>query len=176
MVRMDSPPTHIGIRQIVSGGQTGVDRAALDAAIALGLSHGGWCPRGRIAEDGPIPSGYQLRETESSEYPVRTEQNVLDSDATLILYRGRLYGGTELTRRLAVKHGKPLRLVNLDKDFDAVDVLQWIQEQSIHILNVAGPRESSSPGIGSLTYQCLIRLFGSSDSKQQNDLKEPQQP
>ena len=80
--------------RIVSGGQTGVDRAALDAALELGIAHGGWCPRGRLAEDGPIADRYGLRETASSDYAVRTEQNVVDSDATLILHRGPLTGGT----------------------------------------------------------------------------------
>ena len=96
--------------KIISGGQTGVDRGALDAAISLGIPHGGWCPRGRLAEDGRIPDRYQLRETDSPDYPSRTEQNVLDSDATLILYRGRIAGGTEFTLRLAQQHGRPHRL------------------------------------------------------------------
>lgn len=136
------------VRCIVSGGQTGVDRAALDAAIALEVEHGGWCPRGRLAEDGPIPERYRLRETESAEYPVRTEQNVIDSDGTLILYRDRLFGGTELTRRLALKHEKPCCVVNMAEGRDILSVRQWIAENSIAVMNVAGPRESSTPGIG----------------------------
>src|SRR5688572_12994856 len=91
------------VQRIVSGGQTGVDRGALDAAIALGIEHGGWCPRGRLAEDGQIPRRYQLTETKTSKYRERTERNVLDSDGTLILFRALLSGGTELTRRLAVQ-------------------------------------------------------------------------
>src|SRR4030042_6079458 len=93
--------------KILSGGQTGADRSALDVAIALGISHGGWCPRGRLAEDGRIPDRYQLRETDYREYAVRTEQNVVDSDATLILCSGVLSGGTELTLRLAERHHGP---------------------------------------------------------------------
>ena len=100
--------------KIISGGQTGVDRGALDAAMELGIPHGGWCPRGRTAEDGRIPDRYQLRETDSPDYSFRTEQNVLDSDATLILYRGRIAGGTELTLRLARQHGRPHLVVDLD--------------------------------------------------------------
>ena len=137
-----------GVRCIVSGGQTGVDRAALEVAIALNLKHGGWCPRGRLAEDGRIPKRYRLRETKSAEYPVRTEQNVIDSDGTLILYRDRLFGGTELTRRFALKHQKPCCLVDLGRGHDTSCVRQWIADHSIAVLNVAGPRESSSPGIG----------------------------
>ncbi|MBC8868949.1 MAG: putative molybdenum carrier protein [Planctomycetes bacterium] len=144
-----------GVRRIVSGGQTGVDRAALDAAIALDLKHGGWCPRGRLAEDGRIPKRYRLNETESPEYPVRTEQNVVDSDGTLILYRNRLVGGTELTRRFARKHNKPCCLVDLGQSPDIQRVRQWLADHSIEVLNVAGPRESSSPGIGREAHDCI---------------------
>ena len=76
--------------KIVSGGQTGVDRGALNAAIALGIEHGGWCPAGRVSEDGTIPSRYEMTETDSADYPTRTQQNVIDSDATLILYEQKL--------------------------------------------------------------------------------------
>ena len=140
------------VQRIVSGGQTGVDRGALDAAIELGIEHGGWCPRGRIAEDGRISAQYRLRETETSDYPVRTELNVLNSDGTLILFRHRLAGGTELTRRLAAKCGKPCLLVNLGKKSDPLLVRQWIVENEIRVLNVAGPRESSCPGIRRAAY------------------------
>jgi hypothetical protein len=143
-----SNDSHHAVRCIVSGGQTGVDRGALDAAIDLGFEHGGWCPRGRFAEDGRIPKRYRLRQTESAEYRVRTEQNVIDSDGTLILYRDRLFGGTELTRRFALKHQKPYCVVDLGQKSDITTVRQWIADHSIEILNVAGPRESSSPGIG----------------------------
>ncbi|MCP4451447.1 MAG: hypothetical protein GY809_08300, partial [Planctomycetes bacterium] len=93
---------------IISGGQTGVDRAALDWAIEAGVAHGGWCPKGRLAEDGPIPSQYDLAETPSDDYAVRTHWNVRDSDATVIVSLHRtLSGGTELTQMLAVALGKP---------------------------------------------------------------------
>lgn len=153
-----------GVRCIVSGGQTGVDRAALDAAIALGLNQGGWCPRGRLAEDGRIPPRYQLRETESAEYPVRTERNVTDSDGTLILYRDRLFGGTELTRRLALKHNKPCCTVDLGQGGDMRSVRQWIADHSIAVMNVAGPRESSSPGIGHDAHDFLYTVLSEEDT------------
>jgi hypothetical protein len=143
--------------RIVSGGQTGVDRGALNAAIELKIPHGGWCPRGRRAEDGAIPANYQLEELPSASYAARTERNVLDSDGTLILCRGRLMGGTALTRRLARRHARPclrIRLPELaagngqpaaQKLLDRAAA--WIVEHRIHTLNVAGPRESQAPGI-----------------------------
>ena len=145
--------------KLISGGQTGVDRAALDVAITWGVPHGGWCPRGRLAEDGRIPFRYKLRETDSPEYPVRTEQNVLDSDATLILYRGELSGGTELTLRLAERHGRPSMAVDLDDPPAAEDVLRWLDANRIEVLNVAGPRESQSPGIASLARQFVAQVI-----------------
>ena len=135
--------------RIVSGGQTGVDRAALDAARDLELPHGGWCPAGRRAEDGPIPPHYPLVETPERSYTVRTERNVLDADATLILYRQHLRGGTALTRTLAAKHQKPYLLVDLQDPHapSPNDVATWLRREAVHTLNVAGPRESGQPGI-----------------------------
>jgi hypothetical protein len=147
------------VQRIVSGGQTGVDRGALDAAIELGIEHGGWCPRGRIAEDGRISTKYRLRETETSDYPARTELNVLNSDGTLILFRHRLVGGTDLTRRLAAKCGKPCLLVNLGKKADPSPVRQWIMENEIRVLNIAGPRESSCPGIRQAAFDFVCTLL-----------------
>ncbi len=133
--------------RIISGGQTGVDRAALDVAMALGIPHGGWCPRGRAAEDGRIPDRYQLIETDTADYPARTERNVQDSDATLILCRGEPSGGTELTIRLAQQHGYPHWLVDLDATVSPQEVADWLRTRKVRVLNVAGPRESQSPGI-----------------------------
>lgn len=144
---------------IISGGQTGVDRGALDAAMELRIPHGGWCPLGRLAEDGCIPDHYELRECDSAEYPVRTEQNVLDSDATLILCRGRVCGGTEWTLCLARQHQRRCLVVDLDANADAAEVRRWLQEQRIETLNVAGPRESQSPGIESLTRAFMVRVL-----------------
>src|SRR4051794_16307480 len=101
------------LKKIISGGQTGVDRAALDVALELDLPCGGWCPRGRRSEDGAIPDRYPLSETPSEEYPERTEWNVRDSDGTLILTRGTPDRGTALTQRLANRHRKPLFVVDL---------------------------------------------------------------
>ena len=144
--------------KIVSGGQTGVDRAALDAAIAIGLGHGGWCPAGRLAEDGTVPSRYQLVETATADYAFRTEQNVLDSDATLILFEGRLRGGTLLTRKCCERWQKPHLVVRLADD-SAAAASRWLAETAPRTLNVAGPRESSAPGIEDRARQFLIRLL-----------------
>ncbi len=144
--------------KIISGGQTGVDRAALDAAIALGIPHGGWCPRGRTAEDGRISSRYKLRQTDSPEYAVRTERNVLDADATLILYRGQLSGGTELTLQLAERHGRACMVVDLDDPPPPEAVRRWLDANRVEVLNVAGPRESQSPGIAAPAGAFITRV------------------
>lgn len=147
------------IKKIVTGGQTGVDRGALDAAIALGIQHGGWCPRGRLAEDGPIAARYQLQELDSSDYADRTERNVIDSDGTLILYRDRLQGGTALTNRLAKAHGKPLLRVRLDRTIEFEKIVRWIADEGIEVLNIAGPRGSSHPDLQPQTCEMVKKLF-----------------
>jgi hypothetical protein len=147
------------IKRIVSGGQTGVDRGALDAAIALGVPHGGWCPKGRLSEDGCIDRRYQLTELDSSDYVDRTERNVIDSDGTLILYRQKLNGGTLLTNRLAKRHGKPLFRVRLDRTIDYEAIQRWILEHEIAVLNVAGPRGSSHRGIEEHAYRVIKTLL-----------------
>lgn len=153
------PPRFPLPTRIISGGQTGVDRTALDAAIALGIPHGGWCPHGRLAEDGRIPETYQLQETESAAYAVRTERNVLDSDATLVLCAGVPRGGTELTIRLAEGHGRPCLIVNLDAPLTVEEVCGWLAAHEVYTLNVAGPRESQSPGVGRRACEYLRRLL-----------------
>lgn len=135
------------LARIVSGGQTGVDRAALDVAIAHGIAHGGWCPRGRRAEDGRIPDRYELREHESPDYAARTEQNVVDSDATLALTIGTPEGGTALTVRLAARYARPCLVVDLDDPATPAAVVAWLRANGVGVLNVAGPRESTRPGI-----------------------------
>lgn len=149
------------IRRIVSGGQTGVDRGALDAAIELGMEHGGWCPLGRRAEDGEIPIHYQLTEHGTPGYSARTERNVVDSDATLILASGPLRGGTSLTQRFASQYARPLLIIQMDEGFDPVEIRRWLIEQQVEVLNVAGPRESQAPGIQALTKQFLALVLAS---------------
>ena len=151
----------MALGRIVSGGQTGVDRAALDVAIALGLPHGGWCPHGRRAEDGRIPERYALREHASPEYAQRTEQNVLDSDGTLVLTIGAPRDGTALTVRLAERHAKPCRVVDLAAPPPPTMVAAWITAHAIGVLNVAGPRESTQPGIGRKAMAYLERVLAS---------------
>ncbi|MCJ7441801.1 MAG: putative molybdenum carrier protein [Thermoanaerobaculaceae bacterium] len=133
--------------RVISGGQTGVDRAALDVARELGVPCGGWCPRGRRAEDGPIPESYPLRETPSASYPERTAWNVRDSDGTLVVTRGRPRGGTALTVSLARRAGKPVIVANLEGGANAAEIRAFLLEHRIRVLNVAGPRESEAPGI-----------------------------
>lgn len=144
---------------IISGGQTGVDRAALDAAIAAGLPHGGWCPRARRSEDGAIPSVYHLRETAAAGYHVRTSWNVRDSDGTLVMLRDRLKGGTLYTLRCAEKAGRPVLKIRLNEAPSVEEVVGWMRFHSVTVLNVAGPRESSEPGIYAEALQWLRALF-----------------
>ena len=130
--------------------------------MALDLAHGGWCPRRRRAEDGAIPARYQVRETASPRYAVRTERNVIDSDGTLIISRGRLGGGSALTARLARTHQKPLLYIDLARApaADAVPRIRtWLEGHSIAVLNVAGPRESNCPGIAQDVRALLIETL-----------------
>jgi len=150
------------IVKIISGGQTGVDRAALDAAIRLGVPHGGWVPKGRLAEDGPLPERYTLKETASAVYAERTEKNVLDADGTLIIARGKLCGGTAYTRDMAVKHGRPWLHVDLRQTpafRAALAIREWVAAQRIMVLNVAGPRASKDPRIYNDTLAMLESVF-----------------
>jgi hypothetical protein len=185
------------VLKIVSGGQTGADRAGLDAAIELGLAHGGWCPHGRRTEDGPLPEHYQLQETESSSYTQRTVFNVRDSDATVVFTLGVLGPGSKNTLATAKKLGKPRLYVDLSVLPEARDVADltglmdvgipvlvtgatlferlnpaatperrridafqhWLASYKVQILNVAGSRESSSPGIGQAVRQLLLQAL-----------------
>ena len=153
MAVMPASPT---VRRVVSGGQTGADRAALDVAIRLGIPYGGWCPRGGRAEDLPVPPGLlraypQLVETPTADAAVRTEWNVRDSDATLLLtdQPDSLSGGTALTRDLATRLGRPVLVVPAGGVEAVRTWLRELREQSAHplVLNVAGPRESKEPGL-----------------------------
>jgi len=144
------------LEKIVSGGQTGVDRAALDAALELGLACGGWCPRGRRAEDGPLADRYPLAETPSADYAQRTEWNVRDSDGTLILTVGRPDRGTALTLELAKRMPRPCHVADPSEMGELEPAREWIAQHEIRTLNVAGPRESRAPGI----YAAARRFLG----------------
>ncbi|MDO9514504.1 MAG: putative molybdenum carrier protein [Syntrophales bacterium] len=150
------------IEKIVSGGQTGADRAALDVAIRLDIPHGGWVPKGRATEAGVLPDRYHMREMPTADYADRTEQNVLDSDGTLIISHGALDGGSALTQALAEEHGRSHLHLDMDRlsVSDAADTLKgWIEDNAIRVLNVAGPRESRDLDIYSVTAAVLETLF-----------------
>jgi hypothetical protein len=152
------------LRKIVSGGQTGVDRASLDAALEARLACGGWCPRGREAEDGAIPARYPLAETPGRDPAQRTAWNVRDSDATLILSRGRPSGGTAFSAERAAAEGRPCHIVDLAGDPDPGEVAAWIRSAGARVLNVAGPRESEAPGIHDEALALLRAVLGSAST------------
>jgi hypothetical protein len=147
--------------RIVSGGQTGADRGGLEAARALGIDHGGWCPRGRRAEDGRVPDRYRLRETPEVEYEVRTRWNVRDSDGTLLIGRAVLTGGSRLTAEVARELGRPLLQLDVERLAAAAarELRAWLAQYRIRVLNVAGPRESEVPGIAAAVEQFLRRAL-----------------
>lgn len=154
------------VTRIISGGQTGADRGGLDAAIDLGIPHGGWCPKGRRAEDGAIPKKYQLEETPSPEYVERTEQNVVSSQGTVVFTFGPPSAGSALTIHLADKHRKPVVHFDLKKvaaDEAARRLRAWIEENGVSILNVAGSRESIAAGLEKLVHRILAAAFGADE-------------
>ena len=159
-MKVDRPPPS----RIVSGAQTGADRAALDVGLELGLEVGGWVPRGRLAEDGIIPAHYpNLHEAESADPARRTELNVRDSDATLILSHGALSGGTALTRRLAKAQGKALLELDLSalgRDTAGRILTRWLGTERPATLNVAGPRASNDPDIYAAAVEVLRAALG----------------
>jgi hypothetical protein len=147
---------------IVSGGQTGVDRAALDAALAAGVPCGGWCPGGRMAEDGPIPPHYPLTEIPGSGYIERTRANVADSDGTLILHGDALEGGTLQTRRFCEELGKPCLVIaceTTDEAGAAAAIAGFVGRHGIRTLNVAGPRASKQPRIYGWAHAVMARFL-----------------
>ena len=146
---------------LVSGGQTGADRAALDLAISRGIPHGGWCPKGRPAEDGVLPACYLLKETTSRDYLVRTERNVVDSDATIIFTRGRVSRGSKRTCEFAMTHGRPVLQIPVLDDSEcsftetAARIAVFVRTRQVRRLNVAGSRESKAPGIHAHVFRVL---------------------
>ncbi len=159
----------IKIRKIISGGQTGTDQAALKAGQKLGFKTGGWCPPGRICENGKIPPEYQLQETESersdkaTQIPrsQRTEFNVRDSDATLILLPQHIIPdeGTDCTIKFAAELDKPYLIVDPYIPDAPEIIIEWLNQTSAEILNIAGPSETNSPGINTKVYNLLIKTF-----------------
>lgn len=148
------------IEKIISGGQTGADQAGLDAAIKLGIPHGGWVPKGRVTEDGPLSDKYDVIEMPTASYPERTKKNIRESDGTLILSHGMITGDSELTEKMALKYGKPMFHINLSivTPFDAaVQINNWIVDYDIKTLNIAGPRASKDSKI----YQSTLDIIES---------------
>jgi len=146
------------IQKIISGGQTGADRAALDVAIKFDIPHGGYIPKGRQTEDGRLPDTYNLKELSTSSYPVRTEKNIRESDGTVIITRGILTGGSKLTETLAYKHRKPLCVINLNDTGEfqgSLEIVKWVMDHQIETLNVAGPRASHDKEIYGMTVDIL---------------------
>lgn len=156
------PMNDLMITKIISGGQTGVDRAALDFAIRHNIPYGGWLPKGRITEEGPLDEKYQLQEMPTGDYSKRTKKNVLDSDGTLIVSHGKLTGGSALTEYLAETHHKPcihIDLTVLSIRESASVVNKWVQRNQIRVLNVAGPRARKDPEIYQATIDLLEVVF-----------------
>ena len=140
----------MAIRKIISGGQTGADRAALDAAIETGVFHGGRVPKGRLAEDGRIPETYELEEMPTDSYQARTEQNVIDADGTVVISHGKLTDGSKLTQDLAARHGKACLHIDVEQIpqfLAATKINEWALENKIETLNVAGSRASGDSRI-----------------------------
>lgn len=144
-------------QKLISGGQTGVDRGTLDACLENNFPCGGWCPAGRRAEDGIIPEKYPLTETQTNDYTTRTRQNILSSDATLIISNGTIEGGTKLTHDFAREVKKSVLIVEPDSSTESI--LKWLSLNKTIILNVAGPRESEWPGAGKIAYKLISKLI-----------------
>ena len=147
------------IEKIISGGQTGVDRAALDVAMELGIACGGWCPAGRHADDGPIPARYPLQETADIDHTVRTENNVRHSDATLIVHRGELHGGTAYAVEMARHLGRPVLAIDVEEPPDIGKVVDWLRSAQVRTLHIGGPRESSRAGIYNQARSLITRII-----------------
>lgn len=153
----ETRPRH-KIDKIISGGQTGADRAALDFAIARNIPYGGWLPRGRKTEDGALDPKYQLKEMPTTDYAKRTEQNVLDADGTVIISHGFPVAGSALTLEFTRRHGRPCLPLDLKEtplEKAAQRLVSWLEENRIRVLNVAGPRAGRDPAI----YKAVMNLL-----------------
>jgi hypothetical protein len=156
----------MALKKIVSGGQAGVDRGALDAALEAGFPCGGWAPEGRIAEDGRIPERYPLQELAGAGYEERTLRNILDSDGTAIFYSGTLEGGTRQTMLHCVGRGKPFELVDATRAGPrdaALKLADFVARNRLSVLNVAGPRASKWPQAHAYAYATvkeMLKRFG----------------
>jgi hypothetical protein len=148
------------LKKIVSGGQTGADRAALDFAMNRGIEHGGYCPKGRLAEDGIIDARYCLQETSTRNYPQRTEKNVLASDATVIFtIAPKLTGGSKKTADFAINHSKPYVHLHSQLSNAQQRLLAFVREHHVETLNVAGSRKSKEPEIYEFVKSTLEQAF-----------------
>ena len=151
------------VRRIVSGGQTGADRAALDTAMDLGIETGGWVPRDRWAEDGRVPDRYpNMKETAAADPAMRTEYNVRDADGTVVFSQGEVFGGTKWTVEVGGKLRKPMLCLDLatqSLETAAQRLRAWTAAEGIEVLNVAGPRESEYDGIHSAVRTVLRRAL-----------------
>lgn len=148
------------VRKIISGGQTGADRAALDWAIENQVLHGGYCPKGRLAEDGPIPTSYAMVETKTDKYPERTKLNVESSNATLVIVDAKLTRGSKLTVSHAEKKQKPVLAVfaagaEQPTEAQVAEVIAWLEKHDPMVLNVAGSRASTSSNVYAFTKALL---------------------
>ena len=154
------------IKKIISGGQTGVDQAALDAAIAHGMQYGGWLPAGRRTENGPLSARYTMQVLTTGGYPDRTRKNILDSDGTLIITKGPLTGGSALTARIANNRAKPLLHIDLtllDNTRCKVILNEWLRNHQPESLNIAGPRASSDATIYDNAFALVSELLKFND-------------
>jgi hypothetical protein len=169
----------MNVQRIISGGQTGADRGGLTAAINLGIPHGGWCPKGRRAEDGKVPARYQLQETGSSSYQARTKRNVLEADGTVIFTRGKLAGGSLLTARVAREAAKPclhldLKHLGANPHAAVTHFRTWLTANAVRTLNVAGSRESKAHGMQAAVAKFLQLALDPKVGRREYDLEREQ--
>ena len=150
------------LKKIISGCQSGADIAGIDAAIMNGFPYGGWVPKGRKTENGPLPLKYSVQEMPTSGYPKRTEKNIVDSDGTVIFTHGKLSGGSALTKKYAVKHQKPwihFDMMSKTPEAAALELAEWTKQNCVEILNVAGRSASKDEKIYDVTFSAISALL-----------------